>query len=162
MVHPYLSGTGDCCGFQKYWHRNTKSQKILSREIDLEIQQRIIRFVTRSNWILCASATALGFAFFPLSVAWGILFGGLLVTINFQLLAKTLKKALTPPHLASHNLVLAKYYLRFLASGFIIFLLIIGKIVHPVGLVVGLSIVVFSIILATICEVKKLIFEEAV
>jgi hypothetical protein len=118
--------------------------------------------VTRSNWILCAFSSILGFVFFPLSVAWGILFGGLLVTINFQLLAGTLKKALTPPHLASHNLVLAKYYLRFLASGFIIFLLIIGKVAHPLGLVVGLSVVVFSIILATVCEVKKLIFEEAV
>ena len=128
----------------------------------MEIQQRIIKFVTRSNWILCACASTFGFAFFPLSVALGILFGGLLVTINFQLLAKTLKKALTPPHLASHNIVLAKYYLRFLVSGFIIFLLIIGKVVHPVGLVVGLSVVVVSIILATICEVKKLIFEEAV
>ena len=118
--------------------------------------------MTRCNWILCAFASAIGFAFFPAGVALGIFFGGLLVTINFQLLAKTLKKALTPPHLASHNLVLAKYYLRFLVSGFIIFLLIIGKVVHPVGLVVGLSVVVFSIILATICEVKKLIFEEAV
>jgi ABC-type xylose transport system permease subunit len=98
----------------------------------------------------------------PLDVAYGILFGGLLVTINFHLLAKTLKNALTPPHLASHNLILAKYYLRFLANGFIIFVLIAGHIVHPVGLVIGLSLVVFSIILATICEVKKLIFKEAV
>ena len=128
----------------------------------MEIQQRIIRFVTRSNWIVWGSSSILGFAFFPLSVAWGILFGGLLVAINFQMLARTLKKALTPPHLASHNVVLVKYYLRFLASGFIIFLLIIGKVVHPVGLVAGLSVVVFSIILAAFCEAKKLIFEEAV
>jgi hypothetical protein len=128
----------------------------------LEIQQRIIKFVTRSNWILFVVASILGFAFLSSPMALGILFGGLLVTINFHLLAKTLKKALTPPHLASHNLVLAKYYLRFLISGFIIFLLIAGHIVHPVGLVVGLSIVVFSIILATACEVKKFIFKEAV
>ena len=128
----------------------------------MDIQQRIIRFVTRSNWIVWGSSSILGFAFFPLSVAWGILFGGLLVAINFQMLARTLKKALTPPHLASHNVILVKYYLRFLASGFIIFLLIIGKVVHPVGLVAGLSVVVFSIILAAFCEVKKLIFEEAV
>jgi len=128
----------------------------------LEIQQRIIKFVTRSNWILFGVASILGFAFLSRAMALGILFGGLLVTINFHLLAKTLKKALTPPHLASHNLVLAKYYLRFLISGFIIFLLIAGHIVHPVGLVVGLSIVVFSIILATACEVKKFIFKEAV
>ena len=128
----------------------------------MEIQQRIITFVTRSNWILFGVASILGFAILSRHVALGIFFGGLLVTINFHLLAKTLKKALTPPHLASHNLVLAKYYLRFLASGFIIFLLIAGRIVHPVGLVVGLSIVVFSIILATVCEIKKLIFKEAV
>jgi len=128
----------------------------------LEIQQRIIKFVTRSNWILFGVASILGFAFLSRPMALGILFGGLLVTINFHLLAKTLKKALAPPHLASHNLVLAKYYLRFLISGFIIFLLIAGHIVHPVGLVVGLSIVVFSIILATACEVKKFIFKEAV
>jgi len=128
----------------------------------LEIQQRIIHFVTRANWILCGVVSILGFILWPLDVAYGILFGGLLVTINFHLLAKTLKNALTPPHLASHNLILAKYYLRFLASGFIIFVLIAGHIVHPVGLVIGLSLVVFSIILATICEVKKLIFKEAV
>ncbi|MEJ2102338.1 MAG: ATP synthase subunit I [Desulfobacterales bacterium] len=128
----------------------------------MEIQLRIIKFVTRSNWVLFGVTSILGFAFFTSQVGLGIFFGGMLVTINFHLLAKTLKKALTPPHLASHNLVLAKYYLRFLASGFIIFLLIAGHIVHPIGLVVGLSIVVFSIILATACEVKKLIFKEAV
>ena len=127
----------------------------------MDIQQRIINFVTRSNWILSGVATILGFALFAPHVALGILFGGLLVTINFHLLAKTLKKALTPPHLTSHNLVLAKYYLRFLVSGFIIFLLIASHIVHPVGLVIGLSVVVFSIILATILEVKKLICKEA-
>jgi len=88
--------------------------------------------------------------------------GGLLVTVNFHLLAKTLKSALTPPHLSSHNLVLAKYYLRFLVSGFIIFVLIAGHLVNPLGLVIGLSTVVFSIMLATVCELKKLIFKEAV
>ena len=128
----------------------------------MDIQQRIIQFVTRSNWILFAVTSIAGFVIFSRSVALGIVFGGLLVTINFHLLAKTLKKALTPPHLASYNVVLAKYYLRFLISGFIIFLLIAGRIVHPVGLIFGLSVVVFSIILATICEVKKLLLKEAV
>ena len=128
----------------------------------METQQRIIQFVTRANWILCGLVSIAGFILLPLDVACGILSGGLLVTINFHLLAKTLKKALTPPHLASHNMILAKYYLRFLISGFIIFVLIAGHIVHPVGLVIGLSLVVFSIILATLYEVKKLIFKEAV
>jgi hypothetical protein len=129
--------------------------------IDVEIQQRILKFVTLTNWILSAALSLLAFIFLPLPYALGIFFGGLLVTLNFHLLAKTLKKAFTPPHLASTNVVLAKYYLRFMASGLIIFVLIVGKVVHPVGLLIGLSVVVFSIVLATVCEVTKLICKEA-
>ena len=119
-------------------------------------------FVTRSNWILFALTSALGFVLLPADFARGMLFGGLLVTVNFHLLAGTLRKALTPPHLSSHNVIIAKYYLRFIASGFIIFVLIAGKFVNPVGLIIGLSIVVCSIMLATLREVTKLIFKEAV
>jgi hypothetical protein len=128
----------------------------------VDIHQRILRFVTRCNWVLLVIASGAGFCVAEASFAAGILLGGLIVTVNFHLLARTLRKALTPPHLASHNVVLAKYYLRFVVSGFIIFALIAGHIVNPVGLVIGLSIVVFSIILATMIEFKKLVFKEAV
>lgn len=128
----------------------------------MEIQQRILTFVTRTNWILFVVASTLGFLLMPVDFAVGILCGGLLVTANFHLLARTLRKALTPPHLTSHNVVIAKYFIRFIASGFIIFILIAGNIVNPLGLIIGLSVVVFSIMLATLCEIKKLIFKEAV
>ena len=128
----------------------------------MEIQKRILTFVTRSNWTLFMVISILGFLLLPADFARGMLFGGLLVTMNFHLLAKTLKKALTPPHLSSHNLIIAKYFLRFIGSGFIIFILIAGNYVNPLGLIVGLSVVVFSIMLATLCEIAKLIFKEAV
>ena len=128
----------------------------------MEIQQRILIFVTRTNWILFAAASIIGFLLFPANYARGLFFGGLLVTVNFHLLARTLRTALTPPHLSSHNVVIAKYFLRFIGSGFIIFVLIAGRFVHPVGLIIGLSVVVFSIILATLREFTKLIFKEAV
>ena len=128
----------------------------------MQIQQRILSFITRANWVILAGATAAGMIFTSFDFALGILCGGLIVTINFYLLARTLRRALTPPHVASHNVVIAKYYLRFLVSGFIIFLLIAGGVVHPVGLVIGLSVVVLSIILATIREVIKIILKEAV
>jgi hypothetical protein len=111
---------------------------------------------------LFATASIIGFLLFPANYARGVFFGGLLVTVNFHLLARTLRKALTPPNLSSHNVVIAKYYLRFMGSGFIIFVLIAGHFVHPVGLIIGLSVVVFSIILATLREFTKLIFKEAV
>ncbi len=128
----------------------------------MEIQKRILTFVTRSNWILFALASTASFIFLPADFGWGVLFGGLLVTANFHMLANTLRKALTPPHLSSHNVVIAKYYLRFIGSGFIIFILIAGKFVNPIGLILGLSIVVCSIMMATLREVTKLIFKEAV
>ena len=124
--------------------------------------QRLIRFITRANWVLFALSTVLSVIFAPPAFTRGVLFGGLLVTVNFHLLARTLRKSLVPSKLVSHNRVLAKYYLRFAISGIIIAFLIIERIVNPIGLVLGLSVVVASIMLATIVEVKHLICKEAV
>jgi len=115
-------------------------------------------------------AGLVGLVFAPFDFTKGIVAGGLLVTINFHMLYRTLKKSLTPPYLASHSVVLVKYYLRFIVSGIVIFIvsgivifiLLSGGYVHPLGLFVGLSVVVASIFLATISEVKKLIFKEAI
>ena len=126
------------------------------------IQKRLLNFITRSNWILFVLAGLAGLCFAPADFASGIIFGGLIVTVNFHLLARTLKNALTPPHLSSHHVVIAKYYMRFLVSGLIIFVLIYTHLVNPLGLFIGLSIVVASITLATMCELKKMIFKEAV
>jgi ABC-type multidrug transport system permease subunit len=127
----------------------------------VEIQARILKFITRANWVIFFGASLFGFILAPPDFARGIFFGGLLVTINFHLLAKTLKKALTPPHLASHNLVLIKYYIRFMVTGIIIVILIAGHYVNPLGLVIGLSVVVASVFLAALRELKKIILEEA-
>ncbi len=127
----------------------------------MEIQQRLLKFITRTNWILFSVSSIMGLAFLPLDFASGIVFGGLIVTINFHLLNRTLKKAFRPSRLASHNVVLAKYYFRFFISGIMIFVLISGHYVDPLGLFIGLSVVVVSIILVTMCEVTKQIFKEA-
>lgn len=128
----------------------------------MEIQHRLIKFITLTNWILFFIASILGFVISPPAFAKGIFFGGLIVTINFHMLSRTLKNALTPPHISSYNVILAKYYVRFVVSGIIIFILIAKGYVNPIGLIIGLSIVVASIILATIFELKRLIFKEAV
>ena len=128
----------------------------------VNIQQRILTFVTRSNWVLLASVSLLGLLAASPAFARGMIFGGLIVTINFHLLAKTLNKALHPQQLTSPNVVLVKYYIRFIISGVIIFFLIRQQVVNPIGLFIGLSVVVASITLATMVELKKLFFKEAV
>ncbi|MBU4344616.1 MAG: ATP synthase subunit I [Desulfobacteraceae bacterium] len=128
----------------------------------MKIQQRILKFVVVTNWTLFSVASIVGLILSPPHFAMGIIFGGLIVTINFHLLYRTLKKALTPPHLASLWVVLSKYYIRFIVSALIIFVLISRRYVDPIGLFIGLSIVVVSITLATMCEFKKLFFKEAI
>jgi hypothetical protein len=128
----------------------------------VEAQQRIVNFITRANWFYLAMAVTASLLFAPGDVARGIIAGGLIVTVNFHLLSRTLRKSLTPPHLSSHHSVFAKYYLRFFISMILIFLLIWQKWVNPLGLIVGLSVVVTSIISATFLEIKRLFCKEAV
>lgn len=128
----------------------------------MSIQQRLLTFIVRSNWMLLVLAVLAGHFILPPDVTLGIIAGGLIVTINFHLLYRTLKKALTPPHLASPNVVLAKYYLRFIVSGLIILWLISGGYVNPLGLFIGLSVVVASIMLAALFAIKHHLFKEAV
>ena len=127
----------------------------------MNTQQRIVKFVTLANWLLLCLTSAVGFIYFAPDVGLGIAVGGLLVTVNFHLLARTLRKALTPPHIASVKGVLIKYYIRFTVTGIIIFVLMMTHSVNPIGLIAGLSVVVASMMLATVNEVRQLLFKEA-
>jgi hypothetical protein len=127
----------------------------------VRIERRLLRFITITNWILFCAVTICGFVLKPGSFAWGIMAGGLIVTINFHLLYRSLKRTLTPPHLADTTVVLGKYYIRFLVSAVIIFVLIADHYVNPLGLIIGLSVVVTSIFIATLNEIRKIVFKEA-
>ncbi len=126
------------------------------------IQKRLLKFVIWTNWILFGITGVAGYLAAPPDFALGIIAGGLIATVNFHLLYRTLKRSLTPPYLASPNIILVKYYIRFVLSGVIIFILIAGGYVDPPGLFIGLSTVVASIMLGTIRELTKLLFKEAV
>ena len=126
------------------------------------IEKRLVDFIRRSNWILFGLALMVSLPAASFDFSRGIFFGGLIVTLNFHLLAHTLKHSLSPPYLVSHHMILAKYYLRFIVSGIVIFLLIFMNVVHPLGLILGLSVVVASIMLAIAVEIKRLILKEAV
>ncbi len=128
----------------------------------MSMQDRIFNFVTKANWILLLGSSLLSLALLPFNFTFGIITGGLLVTINFHLLSNTLKKALSPKRLSSTKVVLIKYYIRFLVSGIIIFFLLKGQFVSPVGLILGLSVVVVSIMIATMLELTKYFLKEAV
>ncbi len=126
------------------------------------IEQRLLTFINRTNWILLAGLAVLGLLLADPGVTLGLVCGGLIATVNFHLLHRTLKKAFGNALLPSRGLVMAKYYFRFTVSGLILFFLISNHLVNPLALFAGLSVVVASIFMATLCEIKKLIFKEAV
>ena len=127
----------------------------------MRIEKRLLKFITFTNWILFLAVTISGFILAPGPFAWGIVAGGLLVTINFHLLYRSLRQALTPPHIANTRVILGKYYIRFFLSAFIIFVLIADHWVNPLGLIIGLSVVVTSFFIATFNEIRRVIFKEA-
>jgi hypothetical protein len=124
----------------------------------VQIERRLLQFITRTNWVLFFIVILGGFIYKPGRFAWGVVAGGLIVTVNFHLLYRSLKVSLSPPHTANVRAVLGKYYIRFLLSAVIIFALIADHIVDPLGLIIGLSVVVTSIIIATFNEIRKIIF----
>ncbi|MBA3010501.1 MAG: ATP synthase subunit I [Proteobacteria bacterium] len=129
--------------------------------------QKIVNFVTKTNWLLFMGSSLLALMTTPTKVSLGVLLGGLIVAVNFQLLKKTIVNNLSPEVVSVKGRslvgnVLVKYYIRFVISGGLIFLLISNHIVHPLGLLAGLSVVVASMFLATLLELTRLFFKEAV
>lgn len=134
----------------------------------MEITKRLIDFINKSNWFLFVIFSLASLVLAPFKFALGVMMGTLIAGYSFHLLKRTLNSAFKNPEIVAQKgrmvlfSILIKYYIRFTISGFIIFFLIAGHIVNPLGLLAGLSVVVTSIFIATILELKRIIFKEAV
>lgn len=129
--------------------------------------QKLVDFITRTNWIVLLAGGIIALAVAPEKVTLGVMLGGLIVSVNFHLLKRTLKTMLSADTVAQRGRsvignVLVKYYFRFALSGIAIFLLIFKHVVDPFGLILGLSVVVASVFIATALELKRLLFKEAI
>jgi hypothetical protein len=126
-------------------------------------REELARRIRSGNWVIL---TTLGLAsFFLMDDAFtlGVLLGGLVIIANFNLLARTVRGAFTPNGMAAIHkpAIVGKYYLRLLALGLVIYILIHYGRIHPVGLVIGLSTVVISIVSLGIRDAWKLSTGEA-
>ncbi len=122
-----------------------------------------------ANWLVLAVLVVAGFIWQGQEFALGILVGGLVVVINFHILHQALKGMLERAATGSPEeakgrakaFFAARQLLRFFALLFVIYLLVGQGWVNVIGLVVGLSTVVLTLILAAIIEVIKLKNKEA-
>lgn len=113
--------------------------------------------IERSHWIILGISLVVSAVLLPHSFTLGILVGGLVSIANFYWLAKDLKRlfgqfseGVTPTR--AKYFILMKFYLRFIVTGVVLYIVITRMPVSVIGLVVGLSIVVISIVLTIIID----------
>ncbi|MBM4273801.1 MAG: ATP synthase subunit I [Deltaproteobacteria bacterium] len=127
------------------------------------------RHLKIANWVVLTMLVATGFLWQGREFALGILAGGLVAVINFHLLHRTLRETLgrlgqvqeeDAPGRAKAFFA-GRQLLRFFVLLTIIFLLVRYGWVNIFGLLVGLSTVVVTLILAGILAIFKLKNKEA-
>jgi hypothetical protein len=85
--------------------------------------------------------------------------GGLIALANFGLLERTIRRTLLSrpaPSESPLRKVLTKYYLRFGATALLLFFLVRQGLVEPLGLLVGLSVVVLTIMVWGATQARRL------
>ena len=126
-----------------------------------DVHQRLLRFVSRANWVVFVAFLLVSLAVPIAGFSLGVVCGGLLVTGNFHLAYRSLSRSFQGGRPPVFSVVMAKHYLRFLITGVIIFLLISNGIGSPLGLLLGLSVVVVSLLTASVIEARRMIRKKS-
>lgn len=110
-----------------------------------------------ANLVTFAVLSAGAFLLVNWHSALSVVVGGVIALVNYGLLEKTICRALVPSG-GGHILgkVLIKYYLRFAATAVVLFFLVRQGAVEPLGLLVGLSVVVLTIMVWGVSQAIKL------
>lgn len=117
---------------------------IMMQQDDLLLLQ-----MARRNWIILIILVLLSLFWQSLPVTMGVLAGGVLVIINYRWLGRSLFKVLGDPQLAAEKGFKRNYLFRLLFIACSIYLLLVRGGVHPLALVVGLSVVVINLMVTT-------------
>lgn len=108
--------------------------------------ERLLRHIEWTNIGLLVVAVFGAWIFFSSWIAFGVLLGGVIATVSFQILKWQLRRAFQSAGKVPHKGGLfVSYYLRFLITLFVIFTVIYYGWANPIALLVGLSLVVLSI-----------------
>ncbi|UCF56561.1 MAG: ATP synthase subunit I [Deltaproteobacteria bacterium] len=115
------------------------------------------------NWFGLLIMSLISYFLLSQSFTLGIILGGLIIIANFSVLQHTIRRGFSSEGVMSTSkfFVIVKYYFRLLALGIIIAFLIKRGWVNPVGLAIGLSTVVISIVGFGIKRALKTVTGEA-
>ena len=108
------------------------------------------RNIEIGNWVMLGVILTLSFLFLPGRFALGVLLGGLVSIVNFYWLSRDLKNTLLRHADRAKPFMMVKYYIRFIVTGVVLFVVITRAPVDIFGLVLGLSVVVINVIVTVV------------
>jgi hypothetical protein len=129
--------------------------------MDWSALYRELRFL---NWIILLILSSAAFTFWGRPEGVGVFAGGVMIIANFSLLQRTISRAFSPDGAMKgvKAAIIVKYYLRLLALGVILYLMISRGHLDPVGLAVGLSTISVSIAVVGIQRAIRIRKEGAI
>jgi hypothetical protein len=126
------------------------------------------RTLKLANWTALALLVAVGFFWQGPKFGLGVLTGGLLVVVNFHWLHYNLRNLLEGPAKVAEGqrgqakaFFAARQLLRFFVALMVLFFLLAQDWIDVIGLVVGLSTIVLTLMVVAVIEVIKLKKKEA-
>jgi len=110
---------------------------------------QLLAEMARRNWIILLVLVLISLFWQSLPVTMGVLSGGVLVIINYRWLGRSLFKLLGNPQPAMQKGFKRNYLFRLVFISGSIYILLVRGGVHPLALVVGLSVVVINLAVTT-------------
>ncbi len=109
------------------------------------------------HWAVLLVLSAFSYFLMEPSFTLGVILGGLIVISNFNLMQHSISHAFSFRGATKKIkvFIILKFYLRLLVLGLILYTLIQWRWVDPVGLAVGLSTVLLSIVIFAICGASR-------
>ncbi|MCB2187428.1 MAG: ATP synthase subunit I [Deltaproteobacteria bacterium] len=120
-----------------------------------------LKRIWMGNLITLAVLSAGALLLAPWKSALSVMIGGLIALINFRILQRNVKRLLLrrgQKHVMGKALF--KYYVRFAITAVVLLLLVRQGVAEPLGLLVGLSVVVFTIMAWAAVQARKM-YKEA-
>ncbi|MBW1709967.1 MAG: ATP synthase subunit I [Deltaproteobacteria bacterium] len=115
-----------------------------------------------ASWGVMGALTIVSLISFPLDITLGVLVGGILVVVNLHFFHRVLTKALKPGTKVTPRSVLLNYYLLFLATVLIIFIMISQHWLNGLGLILGLSTFIITILAVLIQQMSLVLFRKII
>jgi len=127
-------------------------------------REKLLKQIKATNWIILLILGSLSSVFMSAAFTSGVILGGFIIIANFSVLQHTIRCAFSDQGVLRGKKfsLIAKFYFRLAFMGLIIYIVITNGWVNPLGLAIGLSIVIFSIINFGIRTAWKTSSQEAI